>query len=274
VDKTPPTLAGITGNGGTFYPVVDGYRDTFRPKATVNEGGRLWLQVFNRLGTLVASIGGGHATKGTFERVWNGRNLGGALVAEARYRYRFVADDPAGNRRVSGNYYVYVSHKRLVGKTATLSRNGEDGSIVSSDWSCTQYNHNSNFAHGVWLDNVCYEPFDGFQAIIAKYSFSIPGAVQYNKIRVRSYGTPILNAPEPIAAIIYNFSTAGWDPVGAAYLANNQTPTWSTFGVVSATGRVSSSHSVRVAIGVPDTYYLEDYDIGLVRIIVSYTVLR
>ena len=274
VDKTPPTLAGITGSGATFYPVVDGYHDQFGPRATVNEGGRLWLQVFNRLGATVASIGGSHSTKGTFQRVWNGRNLGGALVAEGRYRYRFLAEDPAGNRRASANYYVYASHKRLVGKTATLSRNGRDGTIVSSDWSCTQYNYNSNFANGVWLDNVCYQPLDDFQAIAALYSFSIPGAVQYNNIRVRSYGTPILNAPEPIAAIIYNFSTAQWDPVGAVYLASNQTPAWSTFGTVSAHGRVSGGRSVRVGIGVPDTYYLEDYDIGAVRIIVSYTVLQ
>jgi flagellar hook assembly protein FlgD len=273
VDDTPPALSGVTGNGATFYPIADGYQDTFRPRVAVNEGGLLWLQVFNGAGVKVRSIGAGHASPGTFERVWNGRNDAGALVAQGRYRYRFVADDRAGNRRISANAYVSVSRKRLVNTSVTLSQHGDAGAINSSAWYCADYSYPlSEFVRGVWLLNVCDEYYDGFQSIWANYSFTVPGAIRYNSIRVQSYGNTIY-APEIIGSLIYNFSHAEWNGVGALTLTSNA-DAWSTYGTVAASGRVSGGRIVKVQVFVPNSYPPEDYDIGVVRITVSYAVLR
>ena len=131
----------------------------------------------------------------------------------------------------------------------------------------------SAFLQGVWLDNVCDQSFDGFQAIIANYSFTVPSAVGYNGIEVESYGHSI-STPEPLAAIIYNSSTGTWDPVGAASVTQYGTDAWSTYGTVTASGHVSGSHVVTMGIGVPDTNLGEDYDFGLVAITVSFEVLQ
>ena len=273
VDDTPPALSGITGDGSTFFPVVDGYLDKFSPRATVNTGGRLWLQVFNSSGTKVRSIGGTHAGPGTFTRPWNGHNDSGALLPKGKYRYRFAAEDAAGNVRVSANRYVILSHKRLYNKTVTLDRNGNTGTYFTNDQACTGYSYNlSTFAHGVWLANGCDPSFDGFVAIFAQFSFTLPGAVRYNNVHVRSYGNTV-NAPEPVDAIIYNYATAQLGLVGEVALQHNDTNAWSSYGTVSATHHVNASHVVKIGIAVPDTASPEDYDLGVAEIIVSYAVL-
>ena len=274
LDNHGPAFSGISGNGATFYPVHDGYQDVFQPHVHVAEGGGLWLRVENPAGSLVKLVAKPHGGAGTFVISWNGTNRANRLVPAGAYRFKFIAQDSAGNRSGSAAYVVHVSRAHLVNKAVTIVKNGDTGNVGSSDWSCTQYNYNSNFAHGVWLDNVCDQNYDGVQAIFADYGFSVPGAVRYNSIRVQSYGTPILHAPEPIAALIYNFATGDFDGVGGAYLAHNQSPVTSTYGTVAGAQHVSGSRVVVVSVGVPNTYYLEDYDIGAVAITVSYSVLQ
>ena len=274
VDDISPTMSNATGNGSTFYPVVDKYLDTFAPKVTVNEPGTLWLFVYNWSGRVVREIMQPHASPGTFSFSWNGYNSGGAFVVAGAYHYKFLAQDRAGNRRSSVAYLVRDSHQRLVNKSATLSHNGDAGSIGTTDTSCTQYSYGlSLFAHGVWLDNVCDQGVVGLQVVFADYSFTIPGAIKYENIRVRSYGNTI-SAPELVASIIYNFTTRKWEPIAAVLLTRNVTNGWSTYGTVPALNRVSSRHEVRISIGVPNSVIPEDYDIGIAEITVAYAVLQ
>src|SRR4029077_7117115 len=98
VDHTGSVLALTGGNGATFCPVVDGYLDTFGPTVAVNEGGTLWLQVYTTTGALVAQIAQIHAGAGTIRVNWNGRNRGNVLAAAGTFRFRFLAQDLAGNR--------------------------------------------------------------------------------------------------------------------------------------------------------------------------------
>jgi flagellar hook assembly protein FlgD len=274
VDDTPPGLSGVRGNGSTFYPVRDGYLDTFSPKVTVNEAARIWLDIYNSVGTKVREISQSHAGTGTFAITWNGLNAAGRLVLGGTYRFVFVAQDPAGNRRTSPNYRVRVRHERLVNKAVTLTRYGASGSIRSTDWSCTGYSYGlSSFAHGVWLANVCNEKLDGPQALYAFETFTVPGAARYNSIRVESYGSTV-SAPEAIGALIYNSSTHSWNNVKAIVLAKNRTSAWSNYGTVSAAGHVSGGRAVQVSIYVPDSNPPQDYDLGSVEITVAYSVLR
>jgi flagellar hook assembly protein FlgD len=273
VDDTPTHFKGITGNGFTFYPVTDGYLDTFGPKVTVDEGGGLWLEIYNSSGSKVREIAFPHASKGTMQFHWNGRTAGGGLLKAGTYRYFFKAQDAAGNRSLSANYHVNLRHEHIVNKTATLHHDGRDGVLSTTDLSCTGASFGlSAFPHGVWLDNVCPRS-DGDQVIVGAYTFTAPGAVRYNNVRLRSYGNTI-DAPEAIAAIIFNWSTHGYDTIGGALVSQNNVNAWTNFGTVSTTNRVSSSRAIKVVIGVPNITPPEDYDIGLVELTVSYSVLH
>ena len=275
VDNVPPKMSNVTGNGTTFYPVVDNYLDTVALGAAVNVPGTMWVYIRNSSGRVVQQFAGVHANPGTVTFGWNGRNSGGALVAGGDYHYKFLAQDQAGNRSTSASFVVHLSHKRLVSKSATISRNGDAaGPILTSDTSCTGYSYElSHFDHGVWLVNECDESVDGFQVIFAEYSFTVPAAVKYQNIQVRSYGNTD-SAPEPLAALIYNVSTEAWDVVGDVSLTHSGTNTWSAYGTVPAPGRVGPGRGVKISIGVPDTSPPEDYDVGYAQIIVAYSVLQ
>ncbi len=271
VDDSPSRFSNVTGNGFTFYPVVDGYLDKFSPKVTVNEGGRLWLEIYNSTGTKVRELALPHGSKGTFRFAWDGRTAGAKLLRAGTYRYFFKAQDAAGNRGISSNYQLHLRHEHLVNKTTTLLRNGNQASAFVLPTSCTKASFSkSGFANGVWLTNVC-DPSFGFEASIAEYTVSAPGAKQYNTIRIRSFGNTI-SAPEVVAAIIYNWST-GWKPFGAAPLGQFGVNVWANYGTHAASGFVSGGHAIRIGIGIGDNPFIEDYDIGRVEITVSYSVL-
>jgi flagellar hook assembly protein FlgD len=273
VDDTPPILSNITGNGSTFYPVTDGYKDKFSTKVTVNEGGRLWLEIYNSAGTKVRELATTHAAPGTFTISWNGRTAGGSLLPAGTYRYFFKAEDPAGNRRNSGSYHVTLRHEHLVNRAAVLTRNGDAYSSLDLSDSCTGASTSqSSFAHGLWLVNVCDESFDGFQVAAAEYTVTAPSAIRYNSIHIRSYGNTV-SAPEIAAAIIYNWST-GWKSFGGALVNQNNVNVWTGYGTKAAAGYVSGSRLIRIGIGIGDDNPPEDYDIGRVEITVSYSVLH
>jgi hypothetical protein len=170
---------------------------------------------------LVAQVATTHPGAGTFQINWNGRNSANAVVAGSTYRYRFLSQDVAGNRSATVLGTVYVSHRHLVTKAVTLTLAGNAGQLTTSDTSCTGYSYSlSVFAHGVWLDNFCDPNLDGFQAILAAYSFAVPAAVRYNTIRVQSFGNTI-SAPEVMVGLVYNVSKAEWVVVGSAPLGRD-----------------------------------------------------
>jgi flagellar hook assembly protein FlgD len=273
VDRVGPRFSAAVGNGATIYPARDGYLDDFHPRVTVNEGGGLWLEIYSASGAKVREIARSHGGKGTFTFTWSGRDARGVAVPSGTYRYFFKAQDGAGNQTVGRSNHVRLRPERLVNKAVTRQLNGDQGTIQSSDWSCTSYSYSlSGFTHGVWFDNVC-DPYYGFEAISANFTFSVPGAVRYNRLNVQSYGTPSLHAPEPIPVIVYNYAKGDWDGVGAVNICCNDVPHWTNYGTVSAQGKVGGGH-VTVGFGVPNAVYLEDYDLGAMAITISYSVLQ
>jgi flagellar hook assembly protein FlgD len=274
VDHTPTAYRSITGKGATFFPMRDHYLDAFSPSVTVNEGGRLWLEITNARGARFRVIGKAHASAGTFRLAWNGRDSRNALVRSGRYRYRYRSEDRAGNISVSRSYPVYVSHRRTVQKTVTLVRLGDSGRVSTTNPHCTLYSLGfSNFDHGLWLNNGCDRGFDGRQLIYADYTFKVPGAVQYESIRARTKGETT-HAPEPISTLVYDFTNSKWDAAGTVNLHANSRAVVSTFGRVSGAHRVSIHHTVRIRIAVPDQVTPQDYDVATTSIIVSYRRLK
>jgi flagellar hook assembly protein FlgD len=273
VDDSPSAFTGMTGNGSTFYPVVDRYLDQFRPKVTVNEGGGLWLEIYNKAGAKVREIAKPHAATGTFQFGWDGRTAGGSLVRAGTYRYFFKAQDRAGNRRISPNFHVNLRLEHIVGKAKKYALNGDQANILTSDPSCTNYSYNlSDYVHGVWLANVCDPVIDDFQVIVANFNFSIAGAVRYDNIHLDAIGNTV-SAPEPIAALIYNWRKRDWDGVGVVSLNQNGVDLRASFGTVSGTDHVSAGRIVKVSIGVPDSNPPEDFDMAYAAIVVHYSVL-
>ena len=113
LDTTPPGLTDVTGGGSTIYPFCSRCGNTtFRPKVTVNESGRLWLIIpYYRLHESLVTAQP-HASIGTFQLTWNGRDQQGRVVAQGAYKYYFTALDSVFNRRTTPSYVVHVSYKR------------------------------------------------------------------------------------------------------------------------------------------------------------------
>jgi hypothetical protein len=238
----------------------------------MNSPATLSMYVFTSSGSVVRHISAYHSAAGRFTLTWDGKNSSGVRVGAATYLFSFRAEDTAGNRRSTGKYRVYVSGQKLIAKSATLTLNGDRGVLSTTNTSCTGYSYEiSDFAHGVWLANEC-DPGVEFDAVFADYYFTVPAAARYNSIRVQSYGNTV-SAPEPLAAIIYNFSSAKWATAGAVQLNTSHTNAWSTYGSVSGAGFISGGHGVKISLVIPNDTAPEDYDVGSARVVVSYSVL-
>lgn len=268
VDQAAPTMSSVTGSGSTFYPYPDSYRDTFSPVFTLNESAGVTLTVRNGSGAVVRTVTGSRTAART-SLTWNGRNTAGALVAAGTYYWTLTAQDGAGNRRTSAKYSVAVSSKRLVTKTATLSRTGAQlTSAGGSDPYCSGADKNSSYFYptGVWLANVCDA---GLEIAAATYRFTVPAAVSYSSLKIEAYGFSL--DPSRLGAGFTRWGTV--DYTFTPEILTGTSPTWRTIGSVSPAALVNASRLVEATVYVPNTYYDNDYDIGQVRLTVTYKVL-
>jgi hypothetical protein len=83
-----------------FYPQpVDGVRDFGRVSIRVRKPVQLIVHVFAPDGSVAATIRG-ESDPGIWTAAWNGVRADGSVAAAGKYRYRVIAIDRAGNRRV------------------------------------------------------------------------------------------------------------------------------------------------------------------------------
>ena len=272
LDNFPPTLSHITGNGFTFYPIVDHYLDDFSPKVTVSEPGTLQLFVFTSTGRIIRVISGPHAAAGTFLLTWNGRNRGGAMMPAGTYGYEFVGLDKAGNRRVSARDFVHVSRRHLVNRTTTFTVNGDARDhVYETALGCGLYSTFSSFSHGLRMRNPCFSN-PNIIFVFATYHHTVPAAHAYTSVHVKSYGDTDV-APSHTVAGVLNVNTAKYVSLPRLVALGNTKPQWSDYGQINGAGLVRS-RQLQFAIFVPNTDNPNtDYDVGLVRVIVGYDVL-
>ena len=270
VDLGAPTMSSITGSGSVFYPYADGYRDGFSPAFTLNEKSTVTLTVRTGGGSLVRTVSAGKAA-GRTTQSWNGRNNAGSRVAAGTYYWTLTAQDPAGNRRTSARYSVSVNSKRLVTKTATLTKNGSQYAFAGgSDPSCSQADLSLSefYPSGLWLANVCDSYYSG-EIAGAGYRFTLPAAHTYTSLRLDSYGNSL--APSKLGA---GFTRWGTDAYTFTHeITTGTSNAWRTVGSVPATGLVSSSRVAQATLYVPNYYSMNDYDNGKVRLVVTYKIL-
>jgi hypothetical protein len=263
-------MSTITGSGSVFYPYADGYRDTVSAAFTLSEKANVTLTVRTRGGALVRTVSSVKAA-GRASQSWNGRNNAGSLLATGTYYWTLTAQDPAGNRRTSARHPVSVNSKRLVTKTATLTKNGSQYVFAGgSDQSCSgaDLSLSDFYPTGVWLANVCDSYYSG-EIAGAGYRFTLPAAHSYTSLRLDSYGNSL--APSRLGAGFTRWRTDAY--TFTHEITTGTSNAWRTVGSVGATGIVSSSRVAEATLYVPNFYSANDYDNGKLRLVVTYKVL-
>jgi flagellar hook assembly protein FlgD len=197
VDVTAPAITAVAAVTGTFYPYPDSFKDSITPKVTVNEPGTLSMIVKNSAGTVVRTLVLKHSAAGTLPVTWNGIVNGGARAPAGTYSYRFLAEDPALNRRLSGSYSVAVSAAKLVGTTVTkvVTPAATKTGVVAG--SCSVLLADSAWAGGYdyvsgyyyYTQGYCPDPNDPYLDIVATdHQLTLPAAVKYAGISVVATG--------------------------------------------------------------------------------------
>jgi hypothetical protein len=269
VDDTTPSLGGVSGGGSTIYPYRDGYRDAFTPAVYVGEPATLTLQVRDSRGALVRSLTTTHAKAGRFGILWGGRTPSGRMVPAGAYRYAFVATDVAGNRRSIGGYRVYVSAKRLVSQTATVTQTARQAqSYDTTDTACANIAA-SRFSTGVKLVNTC-DPATG-DFVTGVWAMTVPSAFRYTSLRAQVDGGTTA-APAALAVAFRRWSDDSADIPKIVTLSSSRTQWWG-LGEVAPGGHIMN-RQVDLAVLLPSYDGDDDFDIASVRLTVKYDVLR
>lgn len=237
VDTVAPTQS-VGAVTSTFYPYVDGYRDTLVPRARVNEPGLLTMTVRNSAGRVVRTLTLRHGAAGTFSLAWNGRNNAGTLQAAGTYRYALVAQDAALNRRTSSTYSVPLSWKRLVGASVarTVTPAGtKTGQLVGS---CSRLVADPVWSGGLdyesgWTyfeQGACPDATDPILDVVATHhQVTLPAAVKYSGISLTATGQQELPQHQDVAYAWYR--DAEGNGVGGTVLQ----PDFGTYSLGSAT---------------------------------------
>jgi flagellar hook assembly protein FlgD len=273
VDRTAPTMTSVAGGGTTFYPYPDYFRDIFTARFHLVERATTTLTVRNSHGAVVRSLGGTRYA-GAASLQWNGKNAAGTRVAAGTYYWNLTAQDAAGNRRASSRYSVKISARHLVTKSATISRSGSQYvSAGGTDYCSDASNVASDFSpNGVWLLNACdsYGSTGVVELAGATYHFTVPAAVSYTSLRLQSYGNSFYY-PSTVGVAFNKWAT---DSFTFRETSVGNTNAWRTIGSVGAAGLVNGSRVVGTTLYVPNDYdSASDYDIGYVRLVVTYKVL-
>ena len=186
---------GVGVQYSTFYPVVDGYRDSVAIKGSRFEAASVAIRILGPTGTTVRTATIASAS-GTYSYLWNGRNAAGALLPAGRYTAVQTLTDSQGAKETVTSL-VRLSHGRLVTKTAYVTR---DGSAISAKGSSGGGSVTTSTSGG-------YAKIDaGSGWASAGWEFSIPAAFIYKSVAIEVYAKAGWSAP-PIALGTQNFQS-------------------------------------------------------------------
>jgi flagellar hook assembly protein FlgD len=271
VDTVRPSLGVPTGQNALFYPVHDGYHDTFTSKVSTDSGGTLLLVITTTAGHSVRVLKTSHSKGGSFSSVWNGLASSGHLVSAGTYHFRWDAIDAAGNLRSGHTYSLTVSLRYLRTESATLTDRAIDYDFVDGSASCAGGNtaQSAFRPNGLILVNACAGT--GTQAAVAQYSYTVPAAISYSSIHVETYGL-VDSPPAAVVSLIWNFARNDADTITGVTLSNTG-GAWANLGSITATGHITSHRLVQIAIGLANFLPPTGYDMAAVRIVVTYKAL-
>jgi hypothetical protein len=154
VEVTPDVVqaSGVGVGLATFYPKVDGYKDTLPVKGTRGEPLTVAITIKNSAGKVVRTASLGKAA-GNYTWSWNGKNKAGTLQPAGTYTVRQVLGDGYGATTVTKT--VKLSWKKLDWRSFTTSKTLRQASATGSG--------------------------------IAGWTFTVPNATVYGKLTARTY---------------------------------------------------------------------------------------
>lgn len=273
VDSTLPRLSAVHGGGATFYPVRDGYHDSWTTTVNVSEAGHVTLTIRNAHGAVVRTMRGRPFAAEHLVFTWNGRNRGGNIVPAGTYHWNYAETDAAGNHRSSATYSVHVSAKKLVRTRRVITRNG--GGYAGADHQgcgAGVSKANSTFSGGVLLSVTCANR----QGVaLTAYTLKLPSAIKYTRMSFQMYGYSH-RGYAVIVPLIYSSSIDDFEITRSAALTiNSSSQAWRNLGSVSVRNHYVGRHVAHFVFGLGNQPgHPVDFDLKALRVTVGCYVLR
>jgi hypothetical protein len=197
-----PDVVEATGVGlefGTFYPVVDKYRDVNHIKGTRTEPVSVGLVIYNSSNKVVRRATIARAG-GAYSYAWNGRTSTGAILASGKYRIVQTLTDAYGTKKAFTSYST-LSAKKLVNHTTYVTRRGDLVSAKGTGGTGRLYVSSS----GGYAKLV--SGADGF--VVAGWQLTLPSATVYRSLSFQVYGKAHTGIPMTQIGV-QNFVTCGY----------------------------------------------------------------
>lgn len=249
---------GVTLGATTFYPVVDGYRDTVAIKGVRNEPASVTIRIFNSTNHVVRVLSIAKGT-GPYSINWNGKGTSGTLQPAGTYRVVQTLTD-AHNIHLVVSKSVALSRKKLYFTTKTLTKYADAASSVGysgAGYALKYSDHSIRLrAAGGWVG--------------VGWQFTLPTATTYKSLSVGLYGSSAI----PIGHFgAQNFSwcafTSTWYEGCFDHMTGMRSTTgWSSRAVSPTYNRYG--HAVRLSY----SQYSGASHIYKVRLIVTYGILK
>jgi hypothetical protein len=246
---------GVGVNYGTFYPVKDNYRDALRISGARQEKIAVTIRIYNAKGKRVALVTRALASGG-YAYDWNGKD-GKALLPAGKYRIVQTLVDAEGTT-TSVTRYANLSHKKLVTRTKTITKNG-----VAVTAGTIGHVYKSGHAAHIKA---------GSTGAVAGWQFKIPAAVTYKSIQFRANIGAHLAAPPSLVAMqnfnwCSDWNTDCFDSVKTIGNGSGSAKWYSTHGSPTAHRKGRIVRGV-AGVGVGSIYVYK------VAVKVTYTVLK
>ena len=225
VDTTAQAPPALTPSFSTFYPYVDGYRDTVKLNYTGQEPySRVDFVVRNAANVIVR-------TKQILvpaDASWNGRNNVGSRVPAGTYTVLIRVYDALGNLDFSPMATVTVSDKQLATITKSVTVTPKASRVGGVVGACstrrTPSLHGWAGSTGYLSNTRCRTTFKA-SIVWSLNRIHLPSAVTYHWVRLGWYGGPTKAATRDQAiATLYGTNSAalGWysslDKMAAQYI--------------------------------------------------------
>jgi hypothetical protein len=168
----------VTIDVATFYPFVDGYRDTVRATGHRIEPTTVRVSIYSASDRLVRTISLGMGT-GRYSIAWNGRSNAGNLQPEGVYKVRQVLTNANGST-FSSNKFVTLSMKRLVYTTQYVTKHGSSATAVGR-----LGNGSVTLSRATGSARLRATAPNGWAGV--GYQFTLPSAAIYKSIAFQAY---------------------------------------------------------------------------------------
>jgi hypothetical protein len=268
-----PNLAHATGVGvssTSVYPVTDGYLDSILVKGNLEERASVAITISSLSnGVVVRTLSVPEQDAGAYAVAWNGRTVGGSLVAAGSYRVRQVIRDDLG-ATLTVDSTVTVSHRKLVWFSGSITKSGRN--VDASGRCCgVQFVSSPVYSNGIRIKLAPGTP--GRWGALG-YEFRMTSAFAYSSIKFSVQGS---GTKSPIMGL--HDKTLGTWPADAPWVIDYFWPLKlvpEDHGWTGVTGDPSNNRSGRKVRGmvIAADWFSGRYDIAKVKLTYRYAFLQ